>query len=80
MAVIEVMKHHQMDEYGIPIVLSNSRGIEFQKIAVCDVTDIIEGVGLVSYSSTRNKFKVIWPYALFYKKLDKRLVGRLTDL
>ena len=51
-----------------------------KKITICDVTDIVECVGLVKYSSTKNKYKVIWPHALFHKKLDKKLVGKLKDL
>ncbi|KAI9361025.1 hypothetical protein BD770DRAFT_471027 [Pilaira anomala] len=50
------------------------------KIAVCDVTDIVECVGLVTFSSTQNKYKVIWPYPCFYKKLDNKLDGKLNDI
>ena len=76
LAVIETMKYHELDEFGVPVVMSNSKGKESQKIAVCDVTDIVEGVGLVRFSSTENKYKVIWPYPCYYKKL----AGKLTDL
>lgn len=80
LAVIETMKKHELDEFGVPVVMSNSRGQESQKIAVCDVTDIVEGVGLVRFSSTQNKYKVIWPYPCYYKKLDHKLAGKLNDL
>ena len=80
LALIETMKKHELDDYGIPVVSSNSKGDRYKKIAVCDVTDIVECVGLVKYSSTKNKYKVVWPHALFHKKLDKKLVGKLTDL
>ncbi|KAI9330447.1 hypothetical protein BD770DRAFT_403811 [Pilaira anomala] len=74
------MKRHELNEFGIPVVISNSRGPEYKKIAVCDVTDIIEGVGLVTFSSIKNNYKVIWPYPCFYKKFDNKLAGKLNDI
>lgn len=79
LAVIETMKKHEFDRnnFGIPIVTENTLGEDYLKIAVCDIRDILECVGLVQYSENVNKFKVIWPYALYYTKINGRVCGDL---
>lgn len=79
MAVIEVMEQHSLDSHGVPVVVENTKDKAYRKIAVCDVTDIVECVGLVQYSATKSKFKVVWPKAQFHKKLDRKLCGQTTD-
>ncbi|KAI9329306.1 hypothetical protein BD770DRAFT_404239 [Pilaira anomala] len=74
------MKRHELNEFGIPVVIGNSKGPGCQKIAVCNVTDIVDCVGLFTFSSIKNKYKVIWPYPCFYKNLDNKLVGKLNDI
>lgn len=70
------MKTEDLDKYGIPIAHSNSTG----KIVACDIQDIVYCVGLVQYSRNSHKHKVIWPYALYYKKIDGRKHGQLRYL
>lgn len=77
LAVIETMKHHKLDDLGIPTVTENTLGEAHTKIAVCDIRDIVKCVGLVQYSNNVHKFKVIWPYNMYYKKVGGRTAGDL---
>lgn len=80
LAVVEVMKKHEFGDFNIPVVTRNSRSANFRKIAVLDVADILHSVGLIQYTSSEYKYKVVWPYAKFYEKIGGRTCGRLQDL
>ena len=67
-----------MDEFGVPVVGSYKDG---DRYAVFDVEDILYNVGLVNYKdNNEGTYKVIWPYAVFGEKLDKRKPGKLSDI
>lgn len=48
--------------------------------AVFSVADILHVVGLVPKIPSITRFKLVWPYALFYNKLDGRIRGTWSDL
>ena len=65
-----------MDEFGVSIV---GRYIYGDWYAVFDVEDILYNVGLVNYKDDNESiYKVIWPYAVFGEKLDKRTPHKLN--
>jgi len=71
------MKNHKLDEFNIPMV---EKDTERKHFAVLDVADILECVGLLQYSTTKNKFKVIWPYMRYDDKVGGGHNGMLSDL
>lgn len=77
LAVVNVMKNHKLDEFNIPMV---EKDTERKHFAVLDVADILECVGLLQYSTTKNKFKIIWPYMRYDDKVGGRHNGMLSDL
>jgi hypothetical protein len=53
--------------------------VDGDRYAVFDVKDILYNVGLVNYKdNNKGIYKVIWPYAVFGEKLDKRKPGKLN--
>jgi hypothetical protein len=67
-----------MNKRGVPIV---GRYIDGDQYAVFDVEDILYNVGLVNYKdNNESTYKVIWPYAVFGEKLDKRTPRKLDDI
>jgi hypothetical protein len=67
-----------MDEFGVPIV---GWYIDGDCYAVLNVEYILYNVGLVNYKdSNEGIYKVIWPYAIFGEKLDKRTPRKLNDV
>jgi hypothetical protein len=59
-----------MDKFGVPIV---ERYIDDDRYAVFDVKDILYNLGLVNCKDNNESiYKVIWPYAVFREKLDKK--------
>ncbi|EIE90060.1 hypothetical protein RO3G_14771 [Rhizopus delemar RA 99-880] len=77
LAAVDVMKNHKLDQFNIPMV---EKDVERKHFAVLDVADILECVGLLQYSATKNKFKVIWPYMRYDDKVGGRHDGMLSDL
>ena len=62
----------------VPVVGSY---IDGDRYAVFDVEYILYNVGLVNYKdNNEGTYKVIWPYAVFGEKLDKRKPGKLSDI
>ena len=67
-----------MDEFGFPIV---GRHINGDRYAAFDVEDILYNVDLTNYKdNSEDIYKVIWPYAVFGEKLDKRTSRKLNDI
>lgn len=67
-----------MDKFGVPIVESY---VDDDRYAVFDVEDILYNVDLVNYKdNNEGTYKVIWRYAVFGEKLDKRKPGKLSDI
>ena len=65
-----------MDEFGVPIV---GRYIDGDRYAVFDVEDILYNMGLVTCKDNNESiYKVVWPYAVFDEKLDKRKPRKLN--
>ena len=65
-----------MDKFGVPFV---GRYIDGDWYAVFDVEDILYNVDLASYKDDNESiYKVIWPYAVFGEKLDKRTPRKLN--
>ncbi|EIE92392.1 hypothetical protein RO3G_17263 [Rhizopus delemar RA 99-880] len=77
LAVVDVMKNHKLDQFNIPMA---EKDVEHKHFAVLDVADILECVGLLQYSATKNKFKVICPYMRYDDKVGGRHDGMLSDL
>ncbi|KAG1494880.1 hypothetical protein G6F46_007892 [Rhizopus delemar] len=77
LAAVDVMKNHKLDQFNIPMV---EKDVERKHFAVLDVADILECVGLLQYSATKNKFKVILPYMRYDDKVGGRHNGMLSDL
>ena len=51
------------------------------RYAAFDVEDILYNVGLINYKDNNEGiYKVIWPYAVFEEKLDKRTPRELKDI
>ena len=71
------MKNHKLDQFNVAVV---EKDTDRKHFAVVDVADILECVGLLQYSATKNKFKVIWPYMRYDDKVGGRLDGMLSDL
>ncbi|GAB2954845.1 hypothetical protein [Nesterenkonia halophila] len=76
-AVMDVMKEHSIDNYGVPHVTRDNKR---QFIAVASVYDILGCVGLVRYSDNTNNYKVIMPYARYAEKIGNRHNGTYADL
>ena len=67
---------NSMDKFGNPIV---GRYIDDDRYAVFGVADILYNVDLVIYKDNNESvYKVIWPYAIFDEKLDKRTPRKLN--
>ena len=65
-----------MDKFRVPIV---GRYIDGDRYAVFDVEDILYNLGLVNCKDNNESiYKVIWPYAVFGEKLDKRKPRKLN--
>ena len=65
-----------MDEFGVRIV---GKYIDGDRYAVFDVEDILYNLGLVNCKDNNESiYKVIWPYAVFGEKLDKRTPHKLN--
>ena len=79
MAVLSLVEHSFMDEYGIPIATCFADNQD-RKIIVCDVVDIVTSVGFVRFNSNKRQFKVIWEGALYCKKMDGRKAGQRRDM
>ncbi|KAG2211565.1 hypothetical protein INT46_006581 [Mucor plumbeus] len=68
-----------MDKFGVPI--TGRYIIDGDLYAVSDVEDILYSVVLVNYKDGKEGiYKVIWPYAIFSEKLDKRAPRKLNDI
>lgn len=80
LAIVEVMKQQQFDNYNVVTVARNSRGDRYKKYAVISISNILEVVGLVRYSASDNLFKVVWPYIKYTDKIGHRPAGSLGDL
>jgi hypothetical protein len=67
---------NSMNKFAVPIV---GRYIDGDQDAVFDVEDILYNVGLVNYKDDNESIdKVIWPYAVFGEKPDKRTPRKLN--
>ena len=67
-----------MDEFGDPIV---GRHIDGNRYVNFDVEDIPYNVGLINYkNNNESTYKVIWLFAVFGEKLDKRTPRKLNDI
>ena len=79
MAVLSLVEHSDMNEYGVPVVTCFGDHQD-RKIVVCDVVDIVTSVGFIRFNSNERQFKVIWEDALYYKKMDGRKAGQRRDM
>jgi hypothetical protein len=67
-----------MDAFGVPIV---GRYINGHRYAVFGVEDILYNVDLVNYKDNNEGiYKIIWPYAVFGERLNKRTPCKLNNI
>ena len=67
-----------MYEYGVPIV---GRYMDGHRYAVFDVEDILYNLRLLNCKDNNvGIYKIIWSYAVFNEKLDKRKPRKLNDI
>ena len=76
-AVVDVMQHHSISNFGIPKI---KRDPTARHIAIFSVRDIIHSVGLLRFSDDENEFKVIWRYQQYDDRIGGRNDGALSDL
>ena len=67
LAVLSLVEHSDMNEYGVPIVTCFANHQD-SKIVVCDVSDIITSAGFIRFNTNERQFKVIWEGVFYYKR------------
>ncbi|KAI8332185.1 hypothetical protein BD560DRAFT_341296 [Blakeslea trispora] len=75
LAIVSVAKEAHFDSFKVPTVTLFGQ-FKTKKLIVCNVLDIISIASLLKYNNEAFKFKVIWPEAKFYRKLNGRKTGR----
>ena len=76
MAVVDPMATQPLGSTGVPEVTRRAPEERRPKTAIISIHDILTVVGLVRYNlQNRNKFKVIWPYNRYDKKVGKNRGG-----
>ena len=79
LAVAEVMKKHDIDEFKVTFVHMPKPG-EFKRYTIFDVADILQQVGLVQYGKSEYTFKVIWPYCVYDDNIGGREPGDISHI
>lgn len=72
------MTSHSFSDCNISVVTRQTPKKGTHKYVVFPIVDIIHLVGLVKYSQNAIKsYKVVWPHANFFEKLNGRNAGSL---
>ena len=74
LAFVSTLRNAQMDDYGMISV--NYEEDQNEQYLVCDTNDILTITGLVRYNDDINSYKVIWPNAKYYQRLENRASGQ----
>ena len=81
LAVVDPMASQPLGDTGVPEVTRKAPGERRPKAAVVSIYDIVTVVGLVRYKlEYKDKFKVIWPYNRYDKKVDGKRRGGISHL
>ena len=80
LAVVDPMVHQALDTHNVPVVIRRGDDESRTRTAVIGIDDITTVVGLVKFSSTENKFKVVWPYMKYQERIGGKNVGAMSLL
>ena len=80
LALISVVESSTLDEYGVLSVTLFSENSPQKKYMVCDIEDIINIVEFVRYNENILQHKLIWPDAMYHKKVDNLKKGVLGNI
>ena len=80
LALISVVEISTLDEYGVPRITHFPEDSPQKKYMVCGFEDITNIVGFVRYNENILQHKLIWPDAMYHKKLDNLKKGELGNM
>ena len=80
LALISVVESSTLDEYDVPSVILFSENSPQKKYTVCGVEDIINIVGFVRYNGNILQHTLIWPDAMYHKKIDNLKKSELGNM